>query len=257
MKVSHAEFITSAVRPDQYPAGHRPEIAFVGRSNVGKSTLLNILLNRRGLAKTSKKPGKTRLINFFDVNGTVHFVDLPGYGFAKVSKRNAWRGSVRSPSTSPGATPAPRDAPGRCPSQTQRRRPYPLDMLDEARVPALIVATKADKPRARPPPRAQPDPPGTRTRGRRPGRFLPAETREGVASSGKSSTTASAGRSARGRFRYRSYASCRSHWVSRVFNHDSGHQGPLPPATKIPKIYLRPLPCTRTGLHSNRLHKHA
>ncbi|HOF39715.1 MAG TPA: ribosome biogenesis GTP-binding protein YihA/YsxC, partial [Candidatus Hydrogenedentes bacterium] len=96
MKVIHAEFITSAVRPDQYPAERRPEFAFVGRSNVGKSTLLNILLNRRGLAKTSKKPGKTRLINFFDVNGAVHFVDLPGYGFARVSKKEriAWERSI-------------------------------------------------------------------------------------------------------------------------------------------------------------------
>ncbi|HQH54275.1 MAG TPA: ribosome biogenesis GTP-binding protein YihA/YsxC [Candidatus Hydrogenedentes bacterium] len=150
MKVSHAEFITSAVRPDQYPAGHRPEIAFVGRSNVGKSTLLNILLNRRGLAKTSKKPGKTRLINFFDVNGTVHFVDLPGYGFAKVSKKErlAWERSITEYIT------------GRDPLRLvmhlvdARHKPNDadrtlLDMLDEARVPALIVATKADKLRAR------------------------------------------------------------------------------------------------------------
>ncbi|HNV21451.1 MAG TPA: ribosome biogenesis GTP-binding protein YihA/YsxC [Candidatus Hydrogenedentes bacterium] len=150
MKVSHAEFITSAVRPDQYPAGHRPEIAFAGRSNVGKSTLLNILLNRRGLAKTSKKPGKTRLINFFDVNGTVHFVDLPGYGFAKVSKKErlAWERSITEYIT------------GRDPLRLvmhlvdARHKPNDadrtlLDMLDEARVPALIVATKADKLRAR------------------------------------------------------------------------------------------------------------
>ena len=150
MKVSHAEFITSAVRPDQYPAGHRPEIAFVGRSNVGKSTLLNILLNRRGLAKTSKKPGKTRLINFFDVNGTVHFVDLPGYGFAKVSKKErlAWERSITEYIT------------GRDPLRLvmhlvdARHKPNDadralLDMLDEAEVPALIVATKADKLRAR------------------------------------------------------------------------------------------------------------
>ncbi len=150
MKVSHAEFITSAVRPDQYPPARRPEFAFVGRSNVGKSTLLNILLNRRGLAKTSKKPGKTRLINFFDINGAVHFVDLPGYGFARVSKkeRMAWERSITEYITGReqlrlvmhlvDARHKPNDADRAL-----------LDMLDEARVPALIVATKADKLRAR------------------------------------------------------------------------------------------------------------
>ena len=150
MKVTHAEFITSAVRPDQYPAARRPEFAFVGRSNVGKSTLLNILLNRRGLAKTSKKPGKTRLINFFDVNGAVHFVDLPGYGFARVSKKEriAWERSITEYITG-------RDQLRLVMHLVDARREpgdadrVLLDMLDEARVPALIVATKTDKLRAR------------------------------------------------------------------------------------------------------------
>lgn len=92
MRISSAEFITSAVVPAQYPAGVEPEVAFVGRSNVGKSSLINTLLNRRGLAKTSSTPGKTRTINFFRVNGQLGFVDLPGYGYAKLSRaeRAAW-----------------------------------------------------------------------------------------------------------------------------------------------------------------------
>jgi GTP-binding protein len=92
MRITSAEFVTSAVTPAQYPADIGPEIAFVGRSNVGKSSLINTLLNRRGLAKTSSTPGKTRTINFFLVNGKLGFVDLPGYGFAQVSRaeRATW-----------------------------------------------------------------------------------------------------------------------------------------------------------------------
>lgn len=92
MRITSAEFVTSAVTPAQYPADIGAEIAFVGRSNVGKSSLINTLLNRRGLAKTSSTPGKTRMINFFRVNGKLGFVDLPGYGFAKVSRaeRAGW-----------------------------------------------------------------------------------------------------------------------------------------------------------------------
>ncbi|HRI89371.1 MAG TPA: ribosome biogenesis GTP-binding protein YihA/YsxC, partial [Candidatus Hydrogenedentes bacterium] len=82
MKVMSATFVKSALRPDHYPRDGRPEIAFVGRSNVGKSTMLNILLNKKGLAKTSKTPGKTQTVNFFDVNSKIYFVDLPGYGYA-------------------------------------------------------------------------------------------------------------------------------------------------------------------------------
>jgi GTP-binding protein len=92
MRITAAEFVTSAVTPAQYPADIGSEVAFVGRSNVGKSSLINTLLNRRGLAKTSSTPGKTRTINFFRINGTFGFVDLPGYGFAQVSRteRAAW-----------------------------------------------------------------------------------------------------------------------------------------------------------------------
>jgi GTP-binding protein len=86
MKIISAEFIKSAVKPDQYPKTGMPEIAFTGRSNVGKSSLINTLLGRKKLAQTSATPGKTRLINFFTVNEKLSFVDLPGYGFAKVSR---------------------------------------------------------------------------------------------------------------------------------------------------------------------------
>lgn len=92
MKVKDAFFITSATRPDQYPEHKLPEIAFAGRSNVGKSSLINSLVGRHGLVKVSKTPGKTRLLNFFDINGKTVFVDMPGYGFAKVplSVKKTW-----------------------------------------------------------------------------------------------------------------------------------------------------------------------
>jgi GTP-binding protein len=81
-----AQFVTSAARPEQFPAEALPEIAFLGRSNVGKSSLLNCLTGQKGLAFTSAKPGCTQLINFYRVDGQFHFVDLPGYGYARVPK---------------------------------------------------------------------------------------------------------------------------------------------------------------------------
>jgi len=84
MLIKSAQFITSAVKPSQYPAPSYPEVAFSGRSNVGKSSLLNVLVNRKRLVKTSKTPGRTQLINFFLVNQSLSLVDLPGYGYAKV-----------------------------------------------------------------------------------------------------------------------------------------------------------------------------
>jgi len=84
MKTLSAEFITSAAQPSQYPTADLPEIAFSGRSNVGKSRLINILVNRKNLVKTSSTPGRTQLINFFKINGKLTFVDLPGYGYARV-----------------------------------------------------------------------------------------------------------------------------------------------------------------------------
>jgi len=86
LKIISAEFVKSAVWPPQYPPATMPEIAFVGRSNVGKSSLMNTLVGRKKLAKTSNTPGRTQLINFFTVNDSMSFVDLPGYGFAKVAR---------------------------------------------------------------------------------------------------------------------------------------------------------------------------
>lgn len=92
MEIKQSEFIISAVVPNQYPQDNRVEIAFVGRSNVGKSSLINTLVNRRKLVKVSGTPGKTRLVNFFLINNEFYFVDLPGYGYAKVSKseKESW-----------------------------------------------------------------------------------------------------------------------------------------------------------------------
>ena len=93
MIIKNCRFIKSAVLQDQYPELNLPEIAFSGRSNVGKSSLINSLLGRKKLVKTSSSPGKTRLINFFLVNDRLVLVDLPGYGYAAVSKsqKQAWR----------------------------------------------------------------------------------------------------------------------------------------------------------------------
>jgi len=85
MKITSAEFIKSATDPSHYPACSCPEIAFAGKSNVGKSSLINALVNRKKLALTSSTPGKTRSLNFFLINNRFSFVDLPGYGFARVS----------------------------------------------------------------------------------------------------------------------------------------------------------------------------
>ena len=84
MIIKSAEFVTSAVKKSQYPPEGLPEIAFSGRSNVGKSSLINTLVNRKRLVKTSSTPGRTQLINFFDINKNLTFVDLPGYGYARV-----------------------------------------------------------------------------------------------------------------------------------------------------------------------------
>ena len=92
MKIKSAKFITSATRPSQYPPADLPEISFAGPSNVGKSSLINTLVNRKHLVKTSSTPGRTQLINFFSINEAMGFVDLPGYGYAKVpvSVRKKW-----------------------------------------------------------------------------------------------------------------------------------------------------------------------
>ena len=93
MLIKKAEFVKSASSISGLPEDGRPEFAFIGRSNVGKSSLMNMLLGRKNLVKTSKKPGKTVLLNYFNVNDSFYFVDLPGYGFASRSKseQDLWR----------------------------------------------------------------------------------------------------------------------------------------------------------------------
>jgi len=92
MKILSAEFVISAVGPKQFPQDGKPQIAIAGRSNVGKSSIINSLLHRKNLVKTSQTPGKTQLINFFIINGSFYFVDLPGYGYARVphAVTDAW-----------------------------------------------------------------------------------------------------------------------------------------------------------------------
>lgn len=92
MKVTKSEFVIGAVGPDQYPGDGLPEIALAGRSNVGKSSLINKMINRKNLARTSSTPGKTQQLNYYVINDELYLVDFPGYGFAKVSKsqRLAW-----------------------------------------------------------------------------------------------------------------------------------------------------------------------
>ncbi len=92
MKVA-ARFVISAAKPEDFPPEGLPEIAVVGRSNVGKSSLINALVGQSGLARTSRTPGRTRLVNWFEVDGKFHLVDLPGYGYAEVSRdmRESWR----------------------------------------------------------------------------------------------------------------------------------------------------------------------
>lgn len=146
MQISSAKFVLSALDPEQYPRDRRPEFAFVGRSNVGKSTLLNTLLGKKGLAKTSGTPGKTQTLNFFDVNEKLYFVDLPGYGFAKVPKsmKETWNKVMMEYLRS--------REPLRMVASLvdSRHKPSPLDvemlhLLEEAEVPTLVVATKIDK----------------------------------------------------------------------------------------------------------------
>ena len=97
MKVK-ARFVISASKPSEFPPVSLPEIAVVGRSNVGKSSLINSLTGQDGLARTSRTPGRTRLVNWFEIDGKFHLVDLPGYGYAEVTKamRESWRPLIES-----------------------------------------------------------------------------------------------------------------------------------------------------------------
>ncbi len=146
MKIVSAEFMISAVSAEQYPRTSLPEFAFVGRSNVGKSSLINSLLNRKKLVKISGTPGKTQMINFFDVNHELVFADLPGYGFAKVPKsvQKKWQDLVEQYLLK-------RDN-----LRTVvlildiRRKPTDLDLhmqewLEQYQVDTILVATKTDK----------------------------------------------------------------------------------------------------------------
>lgn len=146
MIIRSVEFITSAARFDQCPTTRFPEIAFAGRSNVGKSSLINRLLQRRRLAHTSGQPGKTRTLNFFSVNEALYFVDLPGYGYARVGKQvQAGWGPLIERYLAQRSTLKLvvhlvdlRHAPSREDRLMQR-------MLVEMGRPALVVCTKADK----------------------------------------------------------------------------------------------------------------
>jgi GTP-binding protein len=98
MVIKSAEYKASYVAVEKCPKEEMPEFAFIGRSNVGKSSLINYLCGRKALSKVSNTPGKTQTINYFDINGVMHFVDLPGYSFAKVSiaMRNKWNNMIRN-----------------------------------------------------------------------------------------------------------------------------------------------------------------
>ena len=146
MKIISAEFIKSATKPSEYPPGNFPEVAIAGKSNVGKSSLINVLVNRKNLAKTSSSPGRTQVINFFRVNGSLSLVDLPGYGYAKVSLevRETWKPMVES------YLQTRHDIRLVILIVDARRGASPddlalLDWLDYHRIPSLIVLTKADK----------------------------------------------------------------------------------------------------------------
>lgn len=146
LQIKSAEFVKGAARPEGYPPGDMPEIAFAGRSNVGKSSLINVLVNRRGLVRTSSTPGRTQMLNFFEVNRHFMLVDLPGFGFAKVpvSVKKAWGKMARTyleERTNLRAVILLFDI---------RREPREeeiqlLDWLEELDIPTIPVITKVDK----------------------------------------------------------------------------------------------------------------
>lgn len=146
MKVTSADIVISAVKPDQYPGEALPEFALAGRSNVGKSSFINKMLNRKALARTSSKPGKTQTLNFFLINEIMHFVDVPGYGYAKVSKkeREAWGKMIETYLTS-------REQLKAVVLIVDLRHPptqddiMMYDFLKHYELPCIIIATKADK----------------------------------------------------------------------------------------------------------------
>ena len=149
MKVRSAEFLTAAAKPGGFPPASAPEVAFLGRSNVGKSSLLNRLVKRKALARTSSTPGKTRLVTWYRVEregSELHFVDLPGYGYAKVprAERQGWQRLVESYLEGRATL---------CVAvllQDLRRdvsddETLLVDWLTERRIPVLVALTKCDK----------------------------------------------------------------------------------------------------------------
>jgi GTP-binding protein len=146
MKVTSAEYLRSATNPSSYPNGGLTEIAFAGRSNVGKSSAINTLVGRKGLVSTSKTPGHTRKLNFFLINKSLIFTDLPGYGFAKVplNVKKQWKPMVEQYLTGREVLA------GVVVIVDSRRPPTDMDMelftfLDAQSIPGIAVATKADK----------------------------------------------------------------------------------------------------------------
>jgi len=144
--IKSAEFVTSAVKPSQYPPAVLPEIAFAGRSNVGKSSLINTLVNRKRLVKTSSTPGRTQLINFFNINEEFSFVDIPGYGYAKVppSVKKTWGPMIETYITTR------KTIKGVVLIMDIRRIPRleemnMLDWLNHYDIPSVPVLTKSDK----------------------------------------------------------------------------------------------------------------
>ncbi len=146
MKITHADFVAGATASAQFPREALPEVAFAGRSNVGKSSLINGFLKRRGLARTSSTPGRTQQINFFRINRKFLFVDLPGYGYARVSQevKDSWMALIRSYLEQ-------RDKLVQVILIVDSRiGPTPLDLqllewLQFNRLPFIVVSTKADK----------------------------------------------------------------------------------------------------------------
>lgn len=146
MIIQSANFITSAPALASCPDSDWPEIAFAGRSNVGKSSLINTLLNRKGLVRTSSTPGRTQMLNFFAINEKLHFVDLPGYGFARAPRavRERWQPMIR------GYLAGRANLKAVIWLLDARREPsdedlHFLDWLEEAERPTIPVVTKVDK----------------------------------------------------------------------------------------------------------------
>ena len=146
LHIKSAEFITSAAAPGGYPPPGLPEIAFAGRSNVGKSSLINVLVERKALVRTSRTPGRTQLLNFFNINGTLTLVDLPGYGYAEVpvAVKKAWGPMIRTfleKRSTLRAVVLLFDI-RRVPREEDLQL---LDWLEELGIPTIPVITKADK----------------------------------------------------------------------------------------------------------------